>query len=75
VRRISTAHKLKGDIMIAEVTAHFWRMIVPCELKNVEVIEKELYTDIVYRVNDVKLFSRVNHTSGVIQYFIIDINA
>jgi len=61
--------------MNSEVTAHFWRLIVPCELKNIEVIENELYTDIVYRVNDVRLFTRVNHVSGVIQYFICDINA
>ena len=58
-----------------EVSSHFWHLVVPSELRNIEVITKELFTDIVYRVNDVKLFSRINHASGVIQYFICDINA
>lgn len=61
--------------MIIEVTRDFFKSIISDELKCNEVTEKELYRDIIYIVNGVKMFSRINHASGVIQYYIIDINA
>ena len=59
---------------MCEITKELFYKIVSCDYKANEVINMELFTDIIYKIEGVTIIQRVNHASGVIQYFIIDIN-
>lgn len=59
---------------MCEITKELFYKIVSSDDKVNVVINRELFTDIIYKIEGVTIKQRVNHASGVIQHFIIDIN-